>query len=107
MAGLFLVAAASAQNAADEARRAYFTGFDLDRDGWVSRDEYLAYLQRGFDALDLNADGVLDAGELPVAQRGQRITNRDSHRRAVLRAFERLDRDRNGWLDPVELTSPP
>lgn len=96
-----------AQSVSAEAKRAYFGGYDLDGSGFVSRDEYLAYLQRGFDQLDRNADGVLDADELPVAQRGRRATRRADHRAAVLRTFERLDRDRNGQLDMVELTSPP
>lgn len=107
LVGLLVGGSASAQSAADEARRAYFSGFDSDRDGWVSRDEYLAYLQRGFDHLDLNGDGVLDADELPVAQRGRRATRRDGHRASVLRTFARLDRDSNGRLSWLELTAPP
>ena len=99
---LLIASGASGQNVSAEAKRAYFGGFDLDRDGFVSREEYLAYLQRGFDQLDRNADGVLDADELPVAQRGRRATRRGDHRASVLR-----DRDRDGRLNLVELTSPP
>jgi hypothetical protein len=36
---------------------------DTDHDGTVSRDEWMAYQGRFFDALDKNKDGFLDANE--------------------------------------------
>ncbi len=37
---------------------------DVDRNGRVSRDEFMKFMAAEFDALDTNKDGELDVGEL-------------------------------------------
>jgi len=42
------------------------TRFDSDRDGSVDAAEYVAYLAKGFNACDVDGNGVLDGCELPT-----------------------------------------
>lgn len=100
---------AQADNAGlqQQAKLAYFAGFDRDGDGRVGREEYLAYLSAGFDALDRNGNGRVDEDELPAGTRRSPTRERGAHQRAVLATFARLDGDRNGWLSVAELTAPP
>ena len=100
-------AAESLGIAGTAARQAYFGGFDHNDDGRVDEEEYLAYLQQGFDYLDANGDGRLDDRELPAGARRSVSRERRGHELAVRQAFRRLDRDGNGWLDVDELTAPP
>jgi Ca2+-binding EF-hand superfamily protein len=66
---------------------------DTDGDGKVSRAEMAAMAKNGrdpsrrFDAMDINHDGLLDAGEI---------------RDALTRRFRRLDRNGDGMLTPDE-----
>jgi len=40
------------------------TLMDTDKNGKVSKDEFMAYMAAEFDRLDVNKDGELDVGEL-------------------------------------------
>jgi hypothetical protein len=77
-----LVAPASNVTPADrEARR--FQRYDKDRDGKISRDEYLASRKKAFAKLDKDGDGKLGFEEYAVT-----TTTR----------FQKADRDGNGAL---------
>ena len=83
----------------------YLGLMDADRDGRVSPQEYQDWLSYAFDGMDRNRDGVLTADEQPGG-RGKTVT-RDEHRLRIAERFRRQDRDRNGFLDAQELSSPP
>jgi len=50
-----------------EAKRLLFL-MDQDKDGRVSRQEYMAFMAAEFDRLDVNKDGYLDVKELERSQ---------------------------------------
>ncbi len=79
--------------------------FDRDGDGRVSEAEYVAYMSRGFQAMDRNGNGIIDSDELPGG-RGQPITLQE-YRDNLRRQFHKLDRNHDGYLDARELTAPP
>lgn len=82
---------------------------DSDGDGRISRAEYRAWMSRGFRAMDVNGDGVLQPHELPPGTRfrhGQALTLAEHHARIDAR-FDLQDIDGNGFLDVRELTAPP
>lgn len=78
---------------------------DRDRDGRVSQGEYLAWMSHGFEAMDRNRDGVLQAAEQPGG-RGQPLS-RAAHRANLSERFRRQDVDRDGFLSAKELAAPP
>ncbi|KZC20986.1 MULTISPECIES: EF-hand domain-containing protein [Rhodanobacter] len=90
---------------AQDTRAAYLQMFDRDGDGRVSEAEYLAYMGRGFQAMDRNGDGILETDELPGG-RGPPITLME-YQDNLRRQFHQLDRKRDGFLDARELTAPP
>jgi hypothetical protein len=82
---------------------------DSDGDGRVNRAEYRAWMGRGFRAMDVNGDGVLQPQELPPGtsfRRGQALTLDEHHARLDAR-FDLQDVDGDGFLDVRELTAPP
>lgn len=83
----------------------YLGLMDTDRDSRVSPAEYQDWLSYAFDGMDRNRDGVLTPDEQPGG-RGKTVT-RDEHRLRIAERFRRQDRDRNGFLDAQELSSPP
>lgn len=83
----------------------YLGLMDTDRDRRVSPQEYQDWLSYAFDGMDRNRDGVLTPDEQPGG-RGRTVT-RDEHRLRIAERFSRQDRDRNGFLDAQELSSPP
>ena len=90
-----------AQDALSDDRRQ----FDSNGDGKVSETEYVAYMSRGFERMDLNHDGVLETSELPGGH-GRPITL-EAFQDNLRRQFRRLDRHHRGYLDAQELTAPP
>lgn len=83
----------------------YLGLMDVDGDRRVSPGEYQDWLTYAFDGMDRNRDGVLTPDEQPGG-RGKTVT-RDEHRIRIAERFRRQDRDRNGFLDAQELSSPP
>lgn len=82
---------------------------DLDGDGRVSREEYRAWMSRGFRAMDANGDGILQPEELPP---GTRFRGRSALTLAELHAqldarFDLQDINGDGYLDARELAAPP
>ncbi|MBE2211503.1 MAG: calcium-dependent protein kinase 21 [Xanthomonadaceae bacterium] len=83
----------------------YLRQIDVDGDGRVSRDEYIAWMSYGFDAMDRNRDGVLQASEQPGG-RGKPLA-RITHHANLAERFARQDVDRDGFLSAKELAAPP
>ncbi len=71
-----------------EARR--FNRYDRDKDGRITRDEYLANRKKGFARLDTNHDGVLSFDEYVVKTDDK---------------FAKADRDGDGALDRAEFAT--
>jgi hypothetical protein len=94
-----------AQTAPPQRTGDYLGLMDTDRDRRVSPQEYQDWLSYAFDGMDRNRDGVLTPDEQPGG-RGKTVT-RDEHRLRIAERFRRQDRDRNGFLDAQELSSPP
>ena len=67
-----------------------FGRYDKDRNGQVSRDEYLASRRKAYAKLDANGDGRLTFEEWA----GKTLTK-----------FAIADRDRSGAMSPVEFTT--
>lgn len=82
----------------------YLRRMDSDGDGRVSRAEYIAYMDRGFDRLDTDGNGVLEGDELPPGAR--RVTRAD-YEASLAVAFARQDTNHDGFLDARELATPP
>ena len=83
----------------------YLARMDTDGDRRVSLAEYVAWMSYGFDAMDRDGDGVLQAAEQPGG-RGQPIT-RAEHRARLAERFRRQDADGDGHLSARELAAPP
>jgi len=54
--------------AGDAATKQLLLLMDTDKDGMVSRQEFMAYMDAEFDRLDQNKDGKLDVKELTQLQ---------------------------------------
>ncbi len=67
-----------------------FGRYDKDRDGKVTRDEYLASRRKAFVRLDINGDGRLSFDEWAV-----KTTTK----------FANADRDRSGAMDATEFAT--
>ncbi len=67
-----------------------FNRYDRDRNGAVSRDEYLASRRKAYARLDTNGDGVLSFNEYAVKASGK---------------FGGADRDRSGALSRTEFAA--
>ncbi len=77
-----LLAACSATAVAQLASTdVYLKLFDADGDGLISQAEYVTYMSRGFHAMDVNHDGVLDTSEMPPSPRQRGPLTEARHRR--------------------------
>lgn len=84
-----LVAPASDVTPADrEAKR--FRRYDKDKDGTITRDEYLAARRKAFAKLDTDHDGKLSFNEYSFK---------------AIAKFDAADADRTGKLTPVEFAT--
>ena len=101
VAAMLLPLAAFAQ----DSRADYLRQFDSNGDGKVSEAEYVTYMSRGFEGMDLNHDGILETSELHGG-RGRPITLK-AFQDNLRRQFHRLDRHHHGYLNAQELTAPP
>jgi Ca2+-binding EF-hand superfamily protein len=105
VAGLFIVAGASAQSTpmpTDQApgRHQPAAKLDKDGDGAISREEANAKkrLAAHFDALDSNKDGKLSKEELHTA----RAKAHEKHKGAFEKYFKDADKDGDGMLSKAE-----
>jgi hypothetical protein len=64
-----------------------FARYDKDKNGGVSRDEFLAARKRAFAKLDLNGDGALSFDEYAIKGR-ERFAKADADKTGVLTAAE-------------------
>ena len=67
-----------------------FDRYDKDRDGTVTREEYLAQRRKTYAKLDLNHDGVLQFDEWSAKIQGK---------------FAHADRDHSNGMNPAEFAS--
>lgn len=51
----------------------FLRGFDTDRDGKVTKDEYLTEVRRRFGLMDLDGDGKITDADLPPMMRGRNV----------------------------------
>jgi hypothetical protein len=82
---------------------------DSDGDGRISLGEYRAWMSRGFRAMDVNGDGVVQPHELPPGTRFRRrmALSLDEHHAQLDARFRLQDVDGSGFLDARELAAPP
>jgi Ca2+-binding EF-hand superfamily protein len=88
---------------------------DADRNGTVSKSEFLQYMSQEFDRRDVNKSGQLERSELSrtaaTAQQLVRRMDRDANGRVskseflqhMSQTFDRLDVNKSGQLEPNEL----
>lgn len=105
LTALALIALLPLGAAAQDSREDYLSQFDTNGDGRVSSAEYVVYMSAGFKLMDSNGDGTLEPAELPGG-RGKVVTLA-GHQSNLRRQFQRLDRNRDGYLNAGELTAPP
>lgn len=105
--GLVLLAGTCATWAQPASVDAYLKMLDADGDGRVSEAEYVAWMMRGFEAMDSNGDGVLDESEMPPSPRQRGALTRADYERNLVRTFRRQDLNHDGYLDARELSEPP
>jgi Ca2+-binding EF-hand superfamily protein len=78
-----------------------FNGIDADKDGYISRDEYMAVQAHRFVQLDRNKDGTLSRAEVMRAEGGG--DEKDPRARAARDArFRAVDNDGDGKVTRSE-----
>jgi hypothetical protein len=70
--------------------------YDINKDGFVDRGEWDAGQEARFRQLDTNNDGKLSKEELTANTRNDRAAERQE------RFFNRMDRDRDGFVSKAE-----
>jgi Ca2+-binding EF-hand superfamily protein len=117
------IAAPSTASAAQSDVRQLLRLMDRDKNGAVSKDEFLQFMSRTFDRRDVNRSGLLESNELSTFSKrtaavGQsdvrqltRLMDRDKNGAVskdeflqyMSRTFDRLDVNKSGQLEPKEL----
>ena len=93
----------------------FFTKLDKNKDGRVSKQEYLEQAAGSFDKLDKNRDGVLqteELGQIDKNKRAQLIKASDTNNDGVItkeeleqdarKRFSTMDRNADGYIDKKE-----
>ena len=106
-----------------QSQQVSFDDADADKDGRLSRDEYLASRERQFDNFDTNDDGVISSNDLvhmptprtllaeidrllgPLDTNGDRVITRAELQAAGTPMFDRADSDQDGFLTEREMAS--
>lgn len=120
---VLLVAAAAGMAAPAWAQRDgdWFAAADADRDGVVTRGEFLRWRDAAFARLDRNGDGIVSPADFPRLARwrpealqrlmgalgaadanGDGVISRDELRRSPPLVFDRADTDRDGRVTRAE-----
>ncbi len=107
----FTAASAWAQDVADpmELNDRHLAEVDADKNGGVTQSEFGAFMQRGFAALDKDADALVSWIEAEAAMLREHFDAIDSNKDGAMtsaeldaqaqRDFAAADRDGNGVLD--------
>lgn len=95
---------------------AVFSGMDTNKDNAVSKQEYLDYYGKKFDAADKNKDGKITADEMPTKNKGKPNTlfnemdiNKDGtvtkqeYLDYYAKKFDAADKNKDGKITPDEL----
>ncbi|HJQ57369.1 MAG TPA: EF-hand domain-containing protein, partial [Vineibacter sp.] len=87
----------------------WFAEMDADKDGFVSREEFVAVRMKLFDQLDANKDGALNKEEFtklaepPYTQDGPNVPPVEQRRRFYEAQFNQIDTNRDGKLTRDEV----
>jgi len=85
--------------------------FDADRDGKVTRDEFMQSVGQHFAEFDLNSDGRITDEDLPPAMRGRGVLTGDAEvprrgfARRILTLLRGADADKDGVVTREEVTA--
>ena len=88
---------------------AAFSEKDANKDGRISKEEYVSHFALGFDRKDKNRDGVLTPNEHAHASFTAADGDKNEHLTRVEfasifeRQFRRMDQDENGFVTPDEI----
>ncbi|BEV10547.1 EF-hand domain-containing protein [Asticcacaulis sp. DW145] len=74
---------------------------DLNRDGMVTRQEFLSFRSQSFSKFDRNHDGSLSAADLPAFAR------QSERGEAFLKMMETFDRNHDGRVSRTEFVNGP
>lgn len=85
--------------------RAMQAKIDVNHDGMISKDEWMTYYNRMFDAMDKNGSGLLEEDEFvainPMADFATATTSY-AHALATKTMFQKIDADHDGTISRAE-----
>jgi len=78
---------------------------DKDKDGTVSRQEFMKFMSDEFDRLDVNKDGELDANELAETHLRHLPSEEERAGHGTVLLLQLMDKDKNGRVSRQEFTN--